>query len=183
MNCYFIKYQKFLLLIIINDLNPFCDRLNFMLSVFLLSNFPIEFPGEFFGESLVESKVRMSQDLFVAAVIFTIIEVLVCCCATIGSFIWLYLFNLGPVSDYGGFGSSFLFGEVCTMFRWMCCFVIVPTVLSITLMWLIYNDQITTTNKATSFWLVASIPVGWSIIATIIGCILSGNQKLRADEI
>lgn len=126
----------------------------------------------------------MSQVLYIAAIVISVIGILLCIVALIGT---CFLGIASTYVDYGWgapFNEKSAFNDLCTLTRWMCCFVVAPIIISFTLMWLIYTDTIDLiVDKEIAFWLVAIIPFCWSLIATIIGFHLACNDKIKYGEI
>ena len=127
----------------------------------------------------------MSQVIYVAAIAFSVVEMLLCIGALIGT---CFMAVASGYGDYGGWNSGSkepaLCDDFCTLIRWMCCFVVTPSIISLMLMWIIYIGTIDLIiDNEVAFWIVAVIPFCWSLIATIIGFHLACNGNIELREI
>lgn len=124
----------------------------------------------------------MSDGLLIAAIIFTILYLLVICGAIFLCFVICY----GDAVGGGGIHAvgapsnrDTLFNKLCTLSRWMCLLVFIPIIASIILIWLIYNENIPSTDNNIAFWIIVSVPLIWSIVACIAGIGLGYSQRMK----
>eukprot|EP01084_Bolivina_argentea_P234718 395132_1 len=121
-----------------------------------------------------------SEDLHNGAVIFTVLSSLLICCACGCS---VFFFVASMVGEGGIHGKvprkESKFNKLCTFHRINVLLVMVPLIISLCLMWEIYNDNIQTNNKQKAFWLAAGIPFAFSVV--MLGCSLLMVQFDKID--
>ena len=113
----------------------------------------------------------MADDLLIGAVLFTILSCLLC----VGSIlcIWILALNMfgdPPAPQYPSW-------KECTYSRIVCCCISPSLVISIILMWLIY-DGVIKLNDQYVFWLIAALPFGCSFTICCYAAKQVKNDKI-----